>query len=337
MANMRIRSLYFKVLLSFFPVLVVAGILCFSFAGKQDVFFVSPWRLAAIGLASVGFAFPVSRRLARRMKSLESSVHRIAEGDFDHRVSVHGGDEIRDLGVALNRMAEKVERMVRSSKELTAKVSHELRRPLTRIRLSADLLAEELNGPGEGNPARHLEKIRADLEEMERLIERTLLLSRADIKGRTVDRVTMDAFDVLAEILDKIQPIIVQKSLKYRSDLPSRIPPLYGDRDDLIAALSNVLENAVKFAPEKGQVLVKAEVADGEMQVEITNSHAPVPEEELARVFDPFYRVGNSTVSGSGLGLAIAKKVILAHQGTIEALNVEQGFMIRIRLPLKQD
>jgi two-component system OmpR family sensor kinase len=87
----------------------------------------------------------------------------------------------------------------------------------------------------------------------------------------------------------------------------------------------------------KGQVLVKAEVQDGEVQVEVTNSHSPVPEDELARVFDPFYRAASSTVVGSGLGLAIAKKVIMAHGGTIEALNVDRGFMIRIRLPLKAD
>jgi signal transduction histidine kinase len=172
---------------------------------------------------------------------------------------------------------------------------------------------------------------------MERLIERILLLSRADLQGRPVKKVTMDAFDVLAEILEKIQPVIIQKSLQYRSDLPSRIPPLCGDRDGLNAAFSNVLENAVKFAPEKGHLLVKTEVQQGELQMEVTNSYAPVPEEDLARIFDPFYRAEGSNASGSGLGLAIAKKVIMAHGGTIEALNVDQGFMIRIRLPLKAD
>ena len=334
---MRIRTLYFKLLLSFFLVLAVAGIMAFSFARNRDDLSISPWLLAAVALATAALAVPVSRRFAGRIKSLESSVNRIAQGDLEHRVSLHGGDEIKDLGLALNRMATKLERMVRNSKELTANVSHELRRPLTRIRLSVDYLAEELNGPADGDPIRHVEKITADLGEMERLLERALILSRADIKARSLNRVTMDVFDVLAEILDKIQPIIVQKSLRYRSDLPSRIPPLCGDREDLIAALSNILENAVKFAPEKGQVFVKAEVRESELQMEITNSHHPVAEEELARVFDPFYRAASSSVSGSGLGLAIAKKVILAHRGTIEALNVEQGFMIRIRLPLKQD
>jgi two-component system sensor histidine kinase CpxA len=334
---MRIRTLYFKVLLSFFLVLIVAGMLPLLFFGKQGVFLVSPWELAAVSVAAAVLAVPVSRRLTRRIESLETSVNRIAEGDFHHRVSVRGEDEIKDLGLALNRMAERLEKMVQGSKELTANVSHELRRPLTRIRLSADLMAEELHHPGEGDPSRHLEKIRTDLGEMERLIQRALLLSRADIKGRSVDKVTMDAFDVLAEILEKIQPVIVQKSLQYRSDLPSRIPPLYGDRDGLRAVLSNVFENAVKFVPEKGQVLVKAEVQDGEVQVEVTNSHPPVPEDELARLFDPFYRAASSTVSGSGLGLAIAKKVIMAQGGTIEALNVDRGFMIRIRLPLRAD
>ena len=332
---MRIRTFYFKVLLSFFLVLIVAWILLLLFFGKQSAFALSPWQLAAVGAAVCVLAAPVSRHLTRRIESLEVAVHRIGEGDFSHRVSVQGGDEIRDFGLAFNRMAERVENMVQSSKELTANVSHELRRPLTRIRLSAELMAEALHHPGEGDPERHLEKIRTDVGEMEDLIERALLLSRADIKGRAVNKVSVDVFDLLAEILEKIQPVIVQKSLQYRSDLPSRIPPLFGDRDGLRAAFSNVLENAVKFAPQRGQVLVNAEVQDGELLIEVTNSHPPLPDGDLGRVFDAFYRAASPTVSGSGLGLAIAKKVILAHQGTIEALNVERGFMIRIRLPLK--
>jgi len=229
-------------------------------------------------------------------------------------------------------MTDKLERMIISSKELTANVSHELRTPLTRIRIAEELLREKL---GKGNfkeYERHLDEIREDISELDSLTGRILELSRLDIQESPLKFESLNPSDLINDLLERLKPVMDRKDLRVKTDLSSD-SPLMGDREALRLALLNILDNAAKFTPPKGDIIVKMYSKQGFLEISVTNSFEKLAEEDLTRIFDPFHRTGRSKAAGSGLGLTITKKIIERHGGKIESFNSPGGLEIRIRLP----
>jgi two-component system sensor histidine kinase CpxA len=288
--------------------------------------------LAMIGLIVALLIIPVSRFITNRVKQLQQSALRIAEGDLSHRAAVKGKDEIGELARAFNHMTDKLERMIISSKELTANVSHELRTPLTRIRIAEELLREKL---GKGNfkeYERHLDEIREDISELDSLTGRILESSRLDIQESPLKFEMLNPSDLINDLLERLKPVMDHKDLRVKTDLSSD-SPLMGDREALRLALLNILDNAAKFTPPKGDIIVKMNSQRGFLEISVTNSFEKLAEEDLTRIFDPFHRTGRSKAAGSGLGLTITKKIIERHGGKIESFNAPEGLEIRIRLP----
>ena len=288
--------------------------------------------LAMIGLIVALLILPVSRLITDRVKQLKQSALRIAEGDLSHRAAVKSKDEIGELAQAFNHMTDKLERMITSSKELTANVSHELRTPLTRIRIAEELLREKLEKGNLKEYERHLEDIREDVSELDRLTGRILELSRLDIQESPLKFESLNPSDLINDLLERLKPVMEHKDLRVQTDLSSDSPWM-GDLEALRLALSNILDNAAKFTPPKGDVIVKIYSNQGFLEISVTNSFEKLAEEDLTRIFDPFHRAGRSKAAGSGLGLAITKKIIERHGGKIESFNSPEGLEIRIRLP----
>jgi two-component system sensor histidine kinase CpxA len=288
--------------------------------------------LAGIALVIALLTIPVSRMITKRVKGLTESSVRIAEGDLSHRVTVKGKDEIGELGRSFNRMADKLERMIQGGRELTANISHELRSPLARIRIAEELLRERLERGHYDNYERHLDDIREDIEELDGLIGRILLLSKMDIQETHVTFERLDPSDLITELLERLKPAINRRELHLKSDL-SFDPPFQGDKEALRTALLNVLENAVKFTPEEGDVTVTMHSEQESLKISVTNTFEALSEEDLTNIFEPFYRSEQIREPGSGLGLAITKRVIEKHGGTIKAINSTEGLEIQINIP----
>jgi len=288
--------------------------------------------LVAIGAVIALLVIPVSRFISRPINELRDSAQRIAEGDLSHRAGVKSKDEIGRLGRAFNHMADRVEKMIRGGKELTAHVSHELRTPLTRIRIAEEMLRDKVEQQHCKGLDRHLDDIREDIEELDVLIGRILTLSKFDLQERLVNPEALNPLDLMDGLLVRFKPAMDRKGLGLETDL-SFEPPLWGDREAVQTAFSNILENAVKHSPPGGAVKVEMKPVESDLQVSVTNPADPVPEDELERVFEPFHRLGTTKESGFGLGLAIVKKIIEAHGGTVVAQNAPEGFRIRVRLP----
>jgi two-component system sensor histidine kinase CpxA len=288
--------------------------------------------LAVIGLIVALLIIPVSRFITNRVKQLEQSVLRIAEGDLSHRAAVKGKDEIGELARAFNHMTDKLERMITSSKELTANVSHELRTPLTRIGVAEELLREKLEKGNFKEYERHLDDIREDIGELDRLTGRILELSRLDIHESPLKFESLNPSDLINDLLKRLKPVMDRKDLRVKTDLSSDSPWM-ADREALRLALLNILDNAAKFTPQKGDIIVKMHSQQGFLEISVINSFEKLAEEDLARIFDPFHRTGRSKAPGSGLGLTITKKIIERHGGKIESFNSPEGLEIRIRLP----
>lgn len=291
--------------------------------------------LAMIGLIIALLVIPISRFITDRVKQLKQSALRIAEGDLSHRAAVKSKDEIGELAQAFNHMTDKLERMITSTKELTANVSHELRTPLTRMRVAEELLREKLEKGNVQEYERHLGEIRDDINELDSLIGRILELSRLDIHESPLKFENLNPSDLISDLLQRLKPVMERKDLRVKTDLSGGVP-LKGDREALRLALLNILDNAAKFTPKKGEVIVKITSQRDFLEISVTNSSETLADDDLTRIFDPFHRVGRSRAAGSGLGLAIAKRIIGRHVGEIEALNSPEGLEIRIRLPVIQ-
>ena len=288
--------------------------------------------LLAIGLVIALLVVPVSRRITNPLNRLRDSALKIAEGDLKHRARVKSRDEIGELGRAFNHMAAQLERMIRGGRELTANISHELRSPLTRIRIAEELIRERLDrGEREGVES-YLDDIREDIEELDRLVGQVLVLSKMDLREARLRPEPVDTTGLISELLERLRLSIGRKALKVQTHLVCDSPVL-GDREALRTALSNILDNAIKFAPERGRVEIEAFSEEDGVKVSVMNTFEALSTEDLARLFDPFYRVKPTQAGGSGLGLAITKKIIERHGGEIEAANTPEGLKILIRIP----
>lgn len=289
--------------------------------------------LVIIGIVIALLIIPVSRLITKPLKRLEHSALQIAEGDLSHRATIKSKDEIGELGRVFNRMTDKLERMIRGGRELTANISHELRSPLARIRIAEELIRERLERGDYKTLDRHLNNIQEDIGELDRLIGSILFLSKLDIQETALKLEPLNLSHLINELLERLRPAIGRKNLRVMTVL-SFDHSIFGDKDALKTGLSNILNNTVKFTPENGKLSVKTYKEHGFMKISVTNSFEVLSEDELNRIFEPFYRTEQSRASGSGLGLAITKKIIERHGGSIKAVNSSEGLKIQIRLPM---
>jgi len=288
--------------------------------------------LLIIGLMAALLFVPISRIITGRLKKLRQSALTISEGNLSHRAAIRGRDEISELAQSFNQMADKLEAMIVNARELMANVSHELRTPLTRIRVSEEILREKLKPGDVALGERYLDEIREDIQELDQLIGRILEWSKLDMQASPVVFAPLDPAELIQGLVQRLQAVIAHKQLQVVSDL-SFAPPFSGDKEALATAFLNLLDNAVKFTSEKGQIHIQMHSQLDFLEISITNTFEKIPEEELSRIFVPFHRAKPSKAGGSGLGLAIAKKIIDRHGGTINAYNAATGVEIRISLP----
>ena len=295
-------------------------------------------KVFAIGLLGIGLVIallvrPVSKHITDPLKKLRQSALHIADGNLSHRAPVRGKDEIGELSQAFNIMADRLERMIRGGRELTANISHELRTPLTRIRIAGELLRQGLENEKPDDCRKQLDRICDDIAELDALIDRILALSKLDIDETTLKREPLDLSRLVEELLQRLEPAIEQKHLHLTTNLAPDIV-LLGDREPLKTALSNVLDNAIKYTAEDGSLTVRTCSQDKQLMITVTNTVDSLPEEDLSRIFEPFFRTGQTRETGSGLGLAISKKIIEKHGGSIRAENTPDGLAIQICLPM---
>lgn len=260
--------------------------------------------LLALGIA-VG-AYPVVRRVTRRLERLQTGVDALGQGDLAARVKVEGRDEVAALAKRFNLAAERIESLVGAHRTLLANASHELRSPLARIRMAVDLLA------GNAQP-----DVRAglaqDITELDGLIDEVLLASRLeavdDLRREPVDLLGLAAEEgARAGVVPDGEPVTVQ-----------------GDARLLRRLIRNLLENARRHGG--GAVALRIAGSDGSASITVCDRGPGVPEGERERVFEPFYRLAGTREGegGAGLGLALVRSIARRHGGDARCLPHEGG------------
>jgi len=280
---------------------------------------------------------PLARRITRRVNQLNRSALEFANGNLSCRTDIKGNDEIAKLGHSFNFMADKLEKLIQGSKDLTANVSHELRSPLTRIRMSKELISDKmdkLNREGtQEDIHRYIQNMEADIQSLDTLIDHVLKLSKIDYQASELSREHFDFKDFLSNELARYHPLLEQKNIKIEQNLLARAP-VNQDKSVLRSILSNLLDNAVKYTRENGKLFIRTHPAPGEgLAFSVTNTCSPLTDKELSMLFKPFYRTRGNTAPGSGLGLTIARKQVKRCQGQITVRNTDDGLAFEVLLP----
>ncbi|MBU3916693.1 HAMP domain-containing histidine kinase [bacterium] len=291
----------------------------------------------AVGLAGIGviialMIIPASRQISRPIKDLTYSARKLEAGQLSHRAAIKSKDEIGELGNAFNLMADKLEKMMISSKELTAQISHELRSPLARIQIAVELIKDRLTGNEKTELTEHFFEIEEDIGELDHLIGRILELSKLDFAQHVSYSESFSPAVLLKSLLKKFEPMIESKKINFSKDLTSEAT-ISGNREAFNTALSNLVDNAGKFSPENGSIHVSSSSEKNRLLITIINTCPNLSKEDLERIFDPFYRIDPREKSYGGLGLAITKKIIEKHKGTITAHNTPSGLEMRLSIP----
>lgn len=290
--------------------------------------------LAALLLA-LFLAFWMARWVSAPLQRLAQAARAVAAGRYQP-VPEEGPDEFHQVGRAFNEMVARVQASQQSQRDFVANISHELKTPLTSIQGFAQAI---LDGTAETPEERQRAAgvIHSEAGRMHRLAQDLLELASLDSGAAGLRRAPVDLVAVLGEVIERFAPAAARGQVEIRAELQA-LPALHGDCDRLAQVFTNLLDNAVKYTPPGGQIVVQAAPLDGQVEISVSDSGPGIPAGELGRVFERFYQVEKSRRGGegrgAGLGLAIAREIVQAHRGEIFARNNPgPGCSFVVRLP----
>jgi signal transduction histidine kinase len=274
--------------------------------------------LLALGVA-VG-AFPVVRRLTRRLERLKAGVEALGSGDLATRVKVEGRDEVAALATSFNRSAERIETLVRANRDLLANASHELRSPLARLKVAVAMLETE------AKPETRAE-IERDIGELDALIDEILLASRLDAGAAEEPVERIDLLGLAAEEAARAESAAALPGTPATAiGVEGASVEVNGAPRLLRRMLRNLIENALRHGGSSPVTVRVARVAD-RAEISVCDCGPGVPEAERERVFEPFYRTPGTREreGGVGLGLALVRAIARRHGGDARCLPREGG------------
>lgn len=281
-------------------------------------------------------AFAVSALLSGAFNTVIAAVNKVKDGHSDEQVEMTGIEETDRIVEAFNRMLVRMKTLDDSRQEFVANVSHELKTPLTSMKVLSDALLMQPDAPAELYQE-FMQDLSEEIDRENQIINDLLSLVRMDKSAATMNVKSRDINELLEIILKRLRPIARKNNVEV---IFESIRPVTAEVDEVkfSQAISNLVENAIKYNHDNGQVKVTLDADHQDFIVEIADTGIGIPADDLEHVYERFYRVDKShsrEIGGTGLGLAITKNAILLHKGTINAESVEgEGTVFTVRIPL---
>ncbi len=285
--------------------------------------------IATIVLGIIGGAI-VASRLVRRIDDMNQSLNRIMSGDLSERIEVYDSHgDFRRMAENLNKMLDKIEQLMLGMRQVSDNIAHDLRTPLTRLRNKLSDLQQSSNEP---------DRMQDLIDEADGLLATfSALLRIAQVEsGNPRSGFTQtDVRTILLDVIELYEPLALEKNQTVETDL-ARVPALSGDRNLLFQAIANLVDNAIKYTPEQGKVMVRLWAQQGQVVIEVADSGPGVSPAERDKVLQRFYRVeaSRSEQPGNGLGLSLVNAVVKLHDGSVQLTDNFPGLRVSLRMPL---
>ncbi|MGH2361621.1 MAG: sensor histidine kinase, partial [bacterium] len=256
------------------------------------------------------------RRVVDPVREMEAMAARIAAGDYGARVSARSDDELGALADSLNRMAESLATLERLRKDLVANVAHELRTPLTNLRGYLEAIREGVAPVS----TETIGSLHEDVMRLVRLVDALHALTLLDARLPRLQLEEVDLRTLLDRLVDRYRALFVARDIAVEKQLTTG--RVRADRDLISQAAQNLLDNALKYTPEGGQIAVATSSANGVIRIAVSNTGDGIAREDLPFIFERFFRGEKSRSresGGAGIGLAIVKEVAGVHGGQVGA------------------
>ncbi len=289
--------------------------------------------LIAVTLAA-GVGWLISRQISAPLLALAGVTGRMAEGQLSVRAEVGRRDEFGLLARSFNHMAGRVENTVVTLRRFVADAAHELKTPLTALRADLELAVSEAD---QERRAAHVEHALAQVMRLEAMTTGLLHLSRIESGTASAERTAVDLATLVWESGQLYASRAEQSGLSFRVELPGAPVLAQVNEAQVRRALGNLLDNAIKFTPEGGEVCIGVRQAGDQVEIWVNDTGIGIPPEDLPHLFSRFHRGRNAvTYPGSGLGLAIIKAIVEGHRGQVSVqTSPGHGTRFDVRLPLE--
>jgi signal transduction histidine kinase len=279
----------------------------------------------------------LARGMTSPLRDMTAAARGMADGDYSRRVRATSRDEVGQLAVAFNVMAEDLATSDQVRRELIANVSHELRTPVAALQAQ---LENVVDGVTEPTPAT-MEMALAQTERLSRLVAYLLDLSRLEAGAADLNITRIDVGDFLEENAEAVSMVDAAKGLRYVVDVTPPDLVLEADRERLHQVVVNLLQNAIRHSPHGGEIRLEAYPVDDDVVLEVVDDGPGIAKEDRERIFERFARasatgahaVPGGSTGGTGIGLAIVRWAVDLHGGRVEVADSRNGATMRVTLP----
>ena len=282
--------------------------------------------------------------LMRSLTNIVDTVNKIGSGDLNSRIKPGSGGELAHLSTTINQMAETLQQNVGKLKEvdnlrrdLIANISHDIRTPISIVHGYVETLIIKQNEISEEERVEYLRTIIVNTERLERLVSDLFELSKLESKQITPKKEILYLLDLVQDLASKYKLRAAEKNITFETHCPIGNPTVSADVAMIDRVLQNLIDNAINYTPEGGTVSV---VVDndraGTVLIEVSNTGVGIPQDEIARIFDRYYKVESRAGRGTGLGLAIVKNILELHDTNIVVRSEPLKNTFGFRLPVLQ-
>jgi signal transduction histidine kinase len=287
------------------------------------------------GLVAIGVAQLLARGILRDVEAIRDGLAEVGHGSRDVTIETGARDELAQLADAANAMIVQLRDEEKARRDLVAAVSHDLRTPITSLRLLAEAVDD---GVVDGETRRvYLQRMTTHIDALSALIDDLFELSRLEAGdiGWSLERVPLR--ELVAETVEAMRVQAEAKGVAVSAEVPDALAPARANPEKLQRVLFNLIQNAIRHTPADGSVVVRAEPVDGRIEVEVCDTGAGIAAEERSQVFTAFYRGGEDAArssAGAGLGLAVSRAIVEAHGGEIWLEDASVGTRVRFSVPV---
>jgi signal transduction histidine kinase len=298
---------------------------------RNIIFDALSWGLVVtLGLAVIG-SFSMARSVSNRLEVINRVSRQIRRGDLSRRIPPQRiDDEFARLGSNLNEMLDQIETLMVGVRDVSNAIAHDLRTPLTRLRTHLEQVRDE------ADDERLRENIEETIGEADALLatfSSLLRIAQIEAGNRRREFGEVGLNELIDDVVELYEPVAAEKNLRLSAETSTRVRAS-GDRDLLFQAISNLVDNAIKYTPEDGQVEIRLSTGPTGARVEVGDSGTGIPEAERERVFERFYRLETHRGSpGSGLGLSLVAAVVSLHGGLLTLADGFPGLTVKLDLP----